>query len=90
MFANSGSIRDNHDFEDELGGKQQTKRMTPGPGEYLTERSSFSYMPKPLNYQFFGSNVERFRGGSIGTDLGPGQYKPNLKRAKDLVASGTS
>lgn len=41
LFANSGSIRDNHDFEEEMGGKPAPKRPSPGPGEYVTERSSF-------------------------------------------------
>lgn len=73
-----------------MGGKPSAKRTTPGPGEYTTERSSFNYSPKPLNYQFFGSNVERFRNKPIGTELGPGQYKPHLKKKSSLTPSGTS
>lgn len=48
FFTSSGSIRDNHDFDEEiLNGKPPNKLPLPGPGEYNTDRSSFQMIGKP-------------------------------------------
>ena len=61
-FTNTGSIRDNHDFEDEMGsGFIDGKRASPGPGDYETDRSSLKYQGRPAHMQYFGTKVERFK-----------------------------
>ena len=32
LFSNSGSIRDNHDFDEDINGKPHSLKPTPGPG----------------------------------------------------------
>lgn len=89
IFANSGSIRDNHDFdEDPLA--EKPRNVSPGPGQYNSDKSTFKATPKPLNYQFFGSNVERFKTSPTNSEVGPGSYKHNVVKKSDLIASGSA
>jgi hypothetical protein len=75
------------DFE--TGDDFEDGKISPGPGTYRTEVSSFRVKQKRgLSLQLFGtnekpivfgSNVNRFTEKPIGTQLGPGQYKTNVK-----------
>ena len=89
LFTNTGSIRDNLDMEEEMGGTSQSKKPLPGPGQYNVERSSFSIDPKPRTFQNFGSNSGRFNEPTIGSDLGPGQYRPHRNQRSNMSIAGT-
>lgn len=58
----------------------QRRRTSPGPGAYQTMTSTFQSGNKqrPNSISNFGSTVTRFKDISIGTDLGPGQYRPRI------------
>ena len=88
-----GSIRQNfeqmgdNDSEDE--NEMQRRKTSPGPGSYQTLRSTFNLGPsknnqsplnnnRPNSISIFGSTVNRFMDKTIGTSLGPGQYKPRI------------
>lgn len=50
ILGNTGSIRDNHEFEDELGSVDfSSKKTLPGPGDYIIDGSCFSTKGRPVN-----------------------------------------
>jgi hypothetical protein len=65
-------------------------QILPGPGEYNTNDSSFPIMTRPNNYQYFGSNVERFKEVLLGTEIGPGHYNISTRRRSTLSDAATS
>lgn len=53
-----------------------TKKITPGPGYYLDINKNSAFNPTycPENYQFFGSNRDRFTDNKTNPELGPTSY----------------
>ena len=77
--TNKGSIRSNFDFFDSDEEEELAKqKISPGPGAYQTMTSSFGVQKekRQSSIQVFGSTVSRFIEKPIGSNLGPGQYKP--------------
>ena len=81
-----GTIKDNYDEPE----SEEEGKISPGPGHYQTPNSTFKTRSRPQSLQYFGSNVKRFNDKPVGSELGPGQYKPkplNKSMAQKVGAS---
>lgn len=59
--------------------KPKTSSITPGPGSYAAEISSFSHKKLPFPLQNFGSSSSRFLYKMNETQVGPGYYNINVQ-----------
>ena len=91
----STSIRGNYDDDsDEEENTLASKIRTPGPGQYMTQDSTFINRVRPNSLQLFGSGVKRFADTHNDSGLGPGQYRTRnpaqMKYNSVLRAAGSA